>query len=79
MTKKIKYCPVCGFKSDHLFAGDHLEDGGDWTCQNCHECVEAYVLDQAEDENEEVPAQSIPNFLWFICAAFIFTLFIFYF
>ncbi|WP_188006844.1 hypothetical protein GGGNBK_21530 [Sporosarcina sp. ANT_H38] len=43
VEKLIKYCPHCGSKADKEFVG-LLSNGGAWTCEDCEEEVEAYVL-----------------------------------
>lgn len=41
----IRYCPHCGSKAEKEFNG-LLSNGGAWTCEDCREEVEAYVLSQ---------------------------------
>lgn len=48
----IQYCPLCGYKSQKKF-DDYMEDGGDWVCENCHERVEAYLLELEQDAPED--------------------------
>lgn len=50
--KLIRFCPLCGYESTKEFS-DHMDNGGDWVCENCNEFVEAYVLSTDDEEEED--------------------------